>query len=248
MAPLRVIEILAGIANGAAQEQDLPQRLVEACALALPVTGAAMSLMTDAGPAGTVAATDGPAATMEELQFALGEGPCVDSSRTGRPILAPDLARTGPARWPGFSAGALEAGIRAIFALPLQVGAVRVGVLDLYRDRSGVLSSDELAEALSFADAAITILLHLQGQRDPDDGSGPGAIPVLEDRAEVHQATGMVAEQVGVSLTQALVLLQARAYAAEQPIIVVSRDVLAGVVHFSSDRDGRIRDADRGAR
>jgi GAF domain len=123
-----------------------------------------MSLATDAGPAGTVAAPDGPAAAMEELQFTVGEGPCVDSSRTGRPVLAPDLAHTGSGRWPGFSAGALDAGIRAVFALPLQVGAGRVGVLDLYRDRAGALSPEELADALTFADAATTILLHLQGQ------------------------------------------------------------------------------------
>jgi hypothetical protein len=242
LAPLRVAEILAGIATGTAQDSDLPQRLVDACTRGLPVTGASMALMTDAGPAGTVAATDGPAATMEELQFTVGEGPCVDSSRTGRPVLAPDLAHTGPGRWPGFSAGALDAGIRAVFALPLQVGAVRVGALDLYRDMAGALSPEELVDALSFADAATAILLHLLGQQDRNDGSAPGTIPVLEDRAEVHQATGMVAEQTGVSPGQALVLLRARAYAAEQPIIEASREVLAGVVHFSSDPDGWIRD------
>ena len=167
----------------------------------------------------------------------------MDSSSTGRPVLAPDLAHTGPGRWPGFSAGALYAGIRAVFALPLQVGAVRVGVLDLYWDRAGALSREELADALTFAEAATTILLHLQGRQDQNDGSAPGAIPVLEDRAEVHQATGMVAEQAGLSLGQALVLLRARAYAAEQPIVAASREVLAGVVHFSSDPEGGIRDA-----
>ena len=65
---------------------------------------------------------------MEDLQFTFGEGPCVECSRTGRPVLQPDLARTGPDRWPGFSAGALEAGIRAIFAWPLRVGGIRLGV------------------------------------------------------------------------------------------------------------------------
>ena len=79
---------------------------------------------------------------MEELQFTLGEGPCVESSGTGRPVLQPDLARTGPARWPGFSAAALEAGIGAVFALPLRVGAIRLGVLDLYRDAVGGLSAE----------------------------------------------------------------------------------------------------------
>src|SRR5665647_1647556 len=84
---VRVAEILAGVAEGSPAASRLPDLLVRACAQALPVTGVGMVLMTDAGPAGSVAASDGPAATMEELQYTLGEGPCVDSSRTGRPVL-----------------------------------------------------------------------------------------------------------------------------------------------------------------
>ncbi len=178
---------------------------------------------------------------MEDLQFTLGEGPCVDSIRTGRPVLQHDLARSGPARWPGFSAGALEAGIRAIFAFPLQVGGIRVGVLDLYRDRPGVLTEAEECEALCFADAATTMLLHLQAQ-DSLDGSDVGAISVIEDRAEVHQASGMVSVQADVTLAQALVLLRARAFAAERPILDLARDVLGKVVRFRNDEEGRIRE------
>lgn len=241
MASVRVAQILSGVADGSAGVGALPMRLVSACAKALPVTGVGLVLMTDTGPSGVVAVTDGPAATMEELQFTLGEGPCVDSSLTGRPVLQPDLASTGPARWPGFSAGALEAGIRAIFALPLRVGGIRLGVLDLYRDQTGVLSDDELTEALSFADAATTVLLHLQGQDSLDDPYG-GSIRVIEDRAEVHQATGMIAVQAEVGLAQALVLLRARAYAAERPITSLARDVLDRVVRFTNDSEGQIRE------
>src|SRR3954452_15558150 len=73
----------------------LPAVLVDMCARSLPVSGVGMALMTDDGPAGTVAATDGNALEVEELQFSLGEGPCVDASQTGLPVLQPDLARTG---------------------------------------------------------------------------------------------------------------------------------------------------------
>ncbi len=239
VASVRVAAILSGIATGSTPVATLPQRLVAACALALPITGAAIVLMTDSGPAGTVAATDGPAAVMEELQFTLGEGPCVDSSTTGRPVLQADLARSGPRRWPGFSAGALDAGIRAIFALPLRVGGIRLGVLDLYRDRPGALTEVELGEALSFADAATAVLLHLQAQ-GRTEASELGSIPVLEDRAQVHQATGMIAVEARVTLTQALVLLRARAFAAERPILDLARDVVARTVRFTTDPDGGI--------
>jgi hypothetical protein len=236
MGSVRVAQILAGVNDGRSDVGRMPQRLVSACAHALPVTGVALVLMADAGPAGTVAATDATAGTMEDLQFTLGEGPCVESSGTGRPVLQPDLARTGPAPWPGFSAAALEAGIVAIFALPLRVGAIRLGVLDLYRDAVGELSADELADALSYADAAIAVLLHLHAQGRAG-GAQLGWVPVIEDRAEVHQASGMVSVQAGVGLGDALVLLRARAFASERAVVQLARDVLARVVILAPERD-----------
>jgi len=237
----RVTQILSSAIDGSPSAKDAPHRLVVACAQALPVTGVGLALMSSGGPAGTVAITDGVAGTMEDLQFTLGEGPCVECSSTGRPVLQPDLARTGPGRWPGFSAGALEAGIRAIFAFPLRVGGISLGVLDLYRDRAGELSDAELMEALSFADAATAMLIHLQDQAS--DHSELAAIEVLEDRAEVHQATGMISVQAGVAMAEALVRLRARAFASERPILDVARDVLGGGVSFAEtyddDGDGR---------
>jgi hypothetical protein len=236
VATIRVAQILSSVLEGSTRVTDVPHRLVMACTQALPVTGVGLALMSDAGHAGTVAVSDAPAATMEELQFTLGEGPCVDCSVTGRPVLQPDLAGTGPGRWPGFSAGALECGIRAIFALPLRVGAIRLGVLDLYRDQAGELTAEQLTEALAFADAATALLLHLHDQPSLD-GSALGAITVIEDRAEVHQATGMISVLAGVDMAEALVRLRARAYATERPILDVARDVLAGNLTFDDAYD-----------
>jgi hypothetical protein len=214
----------------------LPAGLVALCARSLPVSGVGMALMTDDGPAGTVAATDGRALEVEDLQFSLGEGPCVDASQSGRPVLQPDLARTGGQRWPVFAAGAAAAGLAAVFAFPLRVGGIRLGVLDLYRTTTGALSEDELASALAFADAATAVLLHLQahasGWEAPLD-----SLTVLDDRAEVHQATGVVSVQAAVPIREALLLLRARAYAEQRPIGTLARDVLGGAVDFSDALD-----------
>ncbi|MGR6963520.1 GAF and ANTAR domain-containing protein [Geodermatophilus sp. URMC 61] len=232
MASTRVAEILRAAWAGSPDGTGLPASLAAACVRSLSVTGVGLALMTDDGPAGIVAATDGAARELEELQFTLGEGPCVDASGTGRPVLQPDLAATAPLRWPAFAGGALEAGVRAVFAFPLRVGAIRVGVLDLYRDRAGPLSADELTEALSFADAATLVLLDAQA------GSPVLVpVPVLDDRAEVHQATGVVSVQAAVGLAEALVLLRARAFADPQPLGDLARKVLAGTVDFREVSD-----------
>jgi len=230
VASIRVAEILRAAWAESPDGTGLPTSLAVACVRSLPVSGVGLALMTDDGPAGIIAATDGAAMELEELQFTLGEGPCVDASQTGRPVLQPDLARTAPLRWPAFAGGALEAGVRALFAFPLRVGAIRVGVLDLYRDRAGPLSTDELAEALSFADAATLLLLHEQANT-----AASSAVPVLDDRAEVHQATGVVSVQAAVGLAEALVLLRARAFADQRALGDLARDVLTGTESFRKD-------------
>jgi hypothetical protein len=236
MSTRAVTEILVAARAASRDGRDLPESLVRLCARTLPVSGVGLALMTDDGPAATVAASDGGALQLEELQFTFGQGPCVDASRTGRPVLTPELA--GAYRnWPQFAAGADAAGVRAVFAFPLQIGGIRLGVLDLYRGTTGGLSHSDLADALSFADAATQLLLDLQAQ-DSDQGlPPPHALAVLDDRAEVHQATGVVSVRAGVSLAQALALLRARAYAEGRPIGDLARDVLDGVARLGEDDD-----------
>jgi hypothetical protein len=236
MSSRAVREILSAVWAGSREGAGPPAGLVRLCARTLPVSGVGLALMTDDGPAGTVAASDGGALQLEELQFTLGQGPCVDASRTGRPVLTPELAGAYR-RWPQFAAGADAAGLRAVFAFPLQIGGIRLGVLDLYRDTAGGLSRGDLAGALSFADAATQLLLDLQA-RDTARGTSPSpALAVLDDRAEVHQATGVVSVRAGVSLAQALALLRARAYAEDRPIGDLARDVLDGLARLGEDDD-----------
>lgn len=115
-------------------DAELPALLVRDCAQSLSVTSAGIVSMVEGRPIGTLAATDGPARVLEELQFTLGEGPCIDSAELGRPVLQPQLELTAPSRWPGFAVGALAAGVKAVFAFPLQIGEILLGVMDLYRD------------------------------------------------------------------------------------------------------------------
>lgn len=200
-------------------------RACHLCVQVARVSGAGISLVTTAGNRGIVCATDAVASRLEDLQLTLGEGPCVDAIRTGDPVLVPDVDDPGLAveRWPGFLDGAAAAGVRAVFALPLRIGAIGVGVLDLYRFTPGELSGGELSAALVAADAAAVALLELGTGYDAftDDSSARAAYLM-----EVHQATGMVKVQAGVSIDEAFLLLRAKAFSTGRPISDVARDVL----------------------
>ncbi|HET9500687.1 MAG TPA: GAF domain-containing protein [Marmoricola sp.] len=224
-------EIFASLAQGDSGT-TLPQRLCEDCRRELPVTGVGIALFTEQGHAGLVAATDGTARELEDLQFTLGEGPCLDASAEFAPVLVPDLETDTHDRWPAFTGEALDAGVAAVFAFPLQVGAIRMGVLDLYRDTPGELGAGDVADALRYADAAVLLLLHLQGLRGPEEGLHPDLLDTMDGRPEIHQATGMIAVQANVTLAAALLLLRGHAFSAGRTTVQVARDVVTGRTRF----------------
>ena len=232
-----VRDILSSIfADDTDSPSTVPERLCLAAADELDVTGVGMAMMTDRGHEGCIGATDGAARVMEDLQFTLGEGPCLDASAHARPVFEPDLASTASAQWPEFGPAVLESGVAAIFAFPLLVGRIRLGVLDLYRDSPGGLDDAQVSVALTYADAAVVLLLHLQSKMGPDEGLHPQLADVMSGRPEVHQATGMISVQAAVGLTEALLLLRAHAFAQDRPIVEVARDVVLRRVRFDPIR------------
>lgn len=225
MVAIRTTQILARLSAWRVPPEHLCGQLLGSCVEDLPVTGASLVVMNRHGAPGVVSVTDTVAEMIEELQFTLGEGPGVDCFRTGWPVLHGDVAETGPQRWSGFAPAALGAGIGAVFALPLQVGVQQLGVLDLYRDEPGPLCERDLIEARHYADAATSVLLHLQALAERDADSMVSR-SLWWERAEIDQATGFVAAQAGVAMVDALALLRARAFADNRPVLAVAGAVL----------------------
>ena len=199
----------------------------------VPVTGAGIIVMSDAGPGAMLASTDGAAQIMEELQFTLGEGPCVDASTSGRPVLQPDLAAHRRATLAGLRRRSTGGGRRGRSS-PSRCRSAASGSVSWTSTGTSRVSWTiaELAEALAFADAATAILLQLQSGAGRSDRQ-PGLLAMIEDRAEVHQATGMVSVQAGAGPGCSRWSCSARSsYAAERPILDVARDVIARVVEI----------------
>jgi hypothetical protein len=174
---------------------------------------------------------------VEELTLTLGEGPGVDALTGGPALIADLIAADCLARWPVFAPAALHAGVRAVFALPLQVGGIRLGVLDLYRTEPGELDREQLADALVLADTACALLLDAPRQGDRRRLNGGGPEPAGSPHPEVHQATGMITVQLGVSVAVALVRLRAYAYAHDRRLRDVAADVVARRLRFDPDAE-----------
>lgn len=211
------------------------RRLCSAASRSLSASGVGVNVMADDGMRGVAAVSEPAYEAIEELQFTLGEGPCQDAFTTRRPVLVPDLADGTMSRWPGYAPAAHDRGMRAVFAFPLQIGAARLGALDVFRLVPGPLSGEQFRQALTFADVAVTTLLDGQEQAAPG-AAADGLDEVMGQRAELFQAQGMVSVQLNVSLADALAGLRGHAYAVNLPLGQVARDVVARTLKFDSDR------------
>lgn len=214
---------------------NLPQTAAAKSAIVLGVDGVCAGLGT--GLSGLVLSwgQDAVSVAMEDLQFTLGQGPGLDAA-AGAPVLVADLDAAA-ARWPVFVPAAAQLGVRAVFALPLRIGAISVGALLAHRVTAGPLVDGALADAFALADAVTLLLLHREStgtaRAGPaSDGPLPGWARPATYRAEVHQATGMISVQLGVSLAEALVRLRAYSYADGRLIAEVAADVVARRLRF----------------
>ena len=227
----RRLRILSRLVGSTASDLGT-KRLCEVSAEVTGMSGAGIMLMAGDLPRGSLCTSNDISALIEDLQYALGEGPCVDAFARDRAVLEPDLADPRTPRWLAFAGPALDAGVRAIFGFPLRVGAVRLGALNLYRDRSGPLSDDEHADALVMADVAAQAVLVLQADA-PAGALAAALVAGAELHYVVHQAAGMVAAQLDTSVTDALIRLRAHAFGNDLPLTDVAKAVVARRLRFS---------------
>jgi hypothetical protein len=230
----RLVRILALLAEG-----SIPDGTDRLCMVAAEVTGmdgAGIMLLSGDVPEASLCTTNATSTLIEDLQYTLGEGPCVDAHRDGTVTLEPDLADPAVLRWPAFAPPAIAGGARAVFGFPVRVGAARLGALNLYRGRPGALTDDQHADALIMADVAARAILASQadalpGQLAVDLEAGTNFHPV------VHQAAGMVSIQLDVTVGEALIRLRARAFQAGRLVAEVAADVVARRLRFDDPSD-----------
>lgn len=224
MAGDRLARILAALSSGG--DAWSSARLCEVCPGIIGADGAGVMLMSGDIPRGSLCTTNEVSHLIEELQYTLGEGPCVDAYHNDKVVTEPDLADPVTRRWVAFTPPALEAGVRAVFGFPLRVGTVRLGALNLYRDSPGPLNGDQHADALVVADVAARWVLEAQAGAPPD-----AIAQELEIGADfhyiVHNAAGMVSVQKGISVAEALIRLRAFAFSSDRLLADVAGDVVA---------------------
>lgn len=200
---------------------------------ALGVSSVSVTLMSDRNSK-PICASDERAWSLEDMQFTIGGGPNDEAYHRRSPVFAPDLEHTDRHRWPLFRPHALELGARGVFAFPLLVGSGCIGALTLYQEQAGPLTVDQLGDSFLVADAVSRSVLAIPER--PFELSSSDLADAGAHRAAVHQATGVVATQLGIGADDAALRMRAHAYASNRPVAAVARDIVDRRLRLDDDR------------
>ena len=226
---------------------DIPKTKIDSgtlCAICVDVsgvTGAGIMLMSGNVQRGSLCTTDSVSSLIEELQFSLGEGPCLDAFRLGVPVLEPDLINPSQERWSAFSGYAIAAGVRALFGFPVHVGPVKFGALNLYSDTPGGLSNEQHTDCLVLADAVARSVVAFQTRAPPGEIAAEFEAGG-EFETIIHQASGMVAAQLDVTVDEALISLRSLAVANGETLRSAAESVVAGERRLPEGEDADTRE------
>lgn len=207
------------------------KRLTDSFMTNLPITGVGISIADDVGNQSTITATDATAARLDEIQFDLGDGPYLDALRDGTPVLIPDCDGSGLDKWPAFASSIHDLPVRSLFAFPMVMGAVAIGVVGLYSKKTTALSAQEFTTAISLA-GRIASRAFREALRIAAVDESQLASNAPFTRREVHQATGMILVQLNITATDAFLRLRAYAFAAGRSVQDVAKAVVDRTLDF----------------
>jgi hypothetical protein len=197
-------------------------------------TTASVSTLGDPFGSETVCATDPHTARLDEIQLDFGEGPCWESMGTHRPVLEPDLQRSNNTSWPLARQALHETGLGAVFAFPLVVAGINIGAVDLYAAAATAITDQQQREGTLLAAILARQVLRravVVAEQSQQDGT---AWDTEFSRREIHQASGMILAQMGVSPDDALLVLRGHAFATGRSVREIAGDVVAGNLDFTA--------------
>jgi hypothetical protein len=212
VAPARLAQVFVEMADTLVSDFDLIEflRLVAVRSREIAQSTAAGLLLADPDDQlQFMAASDERTGLLELFQVEHREGPCLDSYRTGRPVVNADLAEAH-GRWPEFAPAAVGAGFRSVHALPLRLRDATVGAINLFDGDTGTVDPGDIHIVQALADIATIGLLQERTLRHAETIAGH-LQTALRSRIVIEQAKGAIAQSHAVTVDTAYELLRSHA-------------------------------------
>jgi GAF domain-containing protein len=229
--PQRLARVFVELADTLVEEFDVVDflhMLTERCVELLNADAAGLMLADQRGNLQLVASTVERAQLLELFELQAGEGPCLECFSTGRAVTNVDLPEAR-ARWPVFSAAAVQAGFRSTHALPMRLRGQVIGALNLFADRQVRLDDDDIAIGQAMADVATIGLLHERNLREQTVLSEQ-LQTALHSRVLIEQAKGVLAARADITVPQAFTRMRTHARRNGLTLTGVATAVIDGTI------------------
>lgn len=201
------------------------QQVADACVAIFGVTGSGVMLADDQDVTRYVASSDGPGRVLEIAEIETGEGPCTQAFVDVVPVATSDVSTDD--RWPALAAAVAGHGVHAVLGVPVRLGGVVVGTLDVYRDEVREWSTEDRTNLVRYAEVTgRTLAALLRAHR-----AGELAAQLqyaLDHRIVVERGVGYLMASQGVDAVTAFTLLRTSARRDRRKIGEVATEVLTG--------------------
>ncbi len=157
--------------------------------------GAGASLIDSDGTAVSTATTDRVAEIADDLQYELGQGPCLSAWATTSVQRLDDTA--ADTRWPEWSAAAGDLGIRSVVSAPLVFRGDAIGALKVYSTAAGAFTPDDERRLVLLTTSAAT-LLGLTQRADGPQRASSSLSDAMSHRQAIDVAVGILMERHGL--------------------------------------------------
>ena len=204
--------------------EDLMQNIAALAARTVPAALTCGITLAQDGHVVTVASADPLALLLDEQQYELDQGPCLQAISTAQIVSAEDLSRE--TRWDGYPARALAHGVSAIYSSPLLVNDQSIGALNLYADTACAFdqdSRDTAAQLTALAAATITAAMRHYDEATLSDHLRSA----LSSRSVIDQAMGIIIGMQRCSPTEAFNVLRTVSQNRNIPLREIATELVA---------------------
>ena len=224
---------LSQLATGRLGLENTLTQVAQFAVRAIPGADGAGLTLLEAGRSDTIVATAQFVSEIDDIQYGLGQGPCVSAAAEGRTMMSDSLGADD--RWPEFGSKVAGLGVHSALSLPLITAGRVVGAMNIYAHERGVFN-DRAAEigelfAVPAAVAAQNAQVLSQARRLATQLQA-----TLNNRAVIDRAVGIVMSRSGGTAEQALAKLRTLGQKDHKEIYAVAQRILDDAVRVADAR------------
>jgi GAF domain-containing protein len=179
-------------------------QIADLAKLTIPGASEVSVTLVPARGAYTPAFTGDLALALDESQYELGHGPCLDAARSTSTQHITDMA--AESRWPDWTIRACEAGAHSSLSIGLPVQEAVTGALNVYATKPDAFDEDALAIAQTFASYAEVAMANAYLYNTQTTLAKHMEI-AMRSRAVIEQAKGIIMADRRCSADEAFTLL-----------------------------------------